>query len=252
MAPAVVVNAAAYTAVDKAENDAEAVRVVNVEGARIVAATCAQLRIPLIHISTDYVFDGSKAEPYSESDATCPLNVYGQSKLESEHNVVSSCEEHIILRTSWVYSPFGHNFVKTILRLAETRPEIGVVSDQFGNPTFALHLAEVILKTARRIVSEPAPHRLAGIYNVAGRDDTTWYDFAKEIFRCSRALGGPSAHVRPIATAEYETPAKRPANSRLDCTKLERVFGLTLPSWMEGARECVTRLVQPTGGALEG
>ena len=254
VAPAVVVSAAAYTAVDKAEDEDEAgfVRAINVEGPRVVAATCSRLGIPVVHISTDYVFDGSKAEPYSEGDATSPLNVYGRSKLEGERNVAANCEAHIILRTSWVYSPFGHNFVKSMLRLAETKPDIGVVSDQIGNPTYAPHLANAILRIARRVASEPEPSRLSGIYNAAGRGDTTWFGFAEETFRCSRSLGGPIARVRPITTADYKTPAKRPANSRLDCTKLEQVFGTSLPSWVEGARDCVARLVRPAVGAEEG
>jgi dTDP-4-dehydrorhamnose reductase len=250
--PDVVVSAGAYTAVDKAEDEAEVVRAINSEGPRIVATTCASLGISVIHISTDYVFDGTKAGPYLECDPTGPLNVYGRSKLEGERNVAANCGAHIILRTSWVYSPFGHNFVKTMLRLAETKPEIGVVSDQIGNPTYAPHLACAILNIARRIVSEPEPRRLAGIYNAAGSGETTWCGFAEEIFRCSRASGGPSARVRPIKTADYTTAAMRPANSRLDCTKLEQAFGLTLPSWVEGTRECVARLVRPAAGVSEG
>jgi dTDP-4-dehydrorhamnose reductase len=254
VAPAVVVSAGAYTAVDQAEDEAEAelARVINGEGPRIIGAACARLGIPVIHISTDYVFDGRKAEPYREDDPTGPLNVYGRSKLEGERSLAASCEAYVILRTAWVYSPFGNNFVKTMLRLAETRPEIGVVSDQVGNPTYALHLAEAILGVARRLVSHPEPRRLAGIYNAAGRGEATWCGFAEEIFRCSRSLGGPSARVRPITTADYVTPARRPPSSRLDCTKLEQVLGITLPSWMEGTRDCVAQLVQPASGAAKG
>jgi dTDP-4-dehydrorhamnose reductase len=249
VAPAVVVSAGAYTAVDKAEDEDAVVRAVNVEGPRVVAATCARLGIPVVHISTDYVFDGCKAAPYVEDDSTAPLNAYGRSKLEGERAIAASCEAHIILRTSWVYSPFGRNFVKTILSLAATKPEFGVVSDQIGNPTYALHLADAILTVARRIASEPEPRRLAGIYHAAGRGDTTWYGFAEEIVRCSRSFGGPRARVRPIRAADYKTSARRPANSRLDCTKLERAFGLALPSWMEGTRDCVARLVRPAAGS---
>jgi dTDP-4-dehydrorhamnose reductase len=164
----------------------------------------------------------------------------------------ASCDVYAILRTSWIYSPFGHNFVKTMLRLGETKPEIGVVSDQIGNPTYALHLADAILKVAHRLTSAPEPRRLAGIYNAAGRGDASWFDLAEEVFRCSRALGGPSARVRAITTADYKTPAPRPASSRLDCTKLERVLGIALPSWTEGTRDCVARLVRPAAGTLEG
>jgi dTDP-4-dehydrorhamnose reductase len=245
VAPAVVVNAGAYTAVDKAEEEADAVRAINCEGPRVVAATCARLDIPVVHISTDYVFDGRKGPPYAEGDPTGPLNAYGRSKLESERNVAASCKRHIILRTSWIYSPFGHNFVKTMLRLAQAKPEIGVVSDQIGNPTYAIHLADAILKISHRVVSEPETKGLAGIYNAAGMGDTTWCGFAEEIFRCSRSLGGPDAKLHPIATADYMTSARRPANSRLDCRKLKHVFGISLPSWVEGTRDCVTRLVVP-------
>jgi dTDP-4-dehydrorhamnose reductase len=254
VAPTVVVSAGAYTAVDKAEDEAEGALVcaVNVDGPRIVAATCARLGIPVVHISTDYVFDGCKAAPYLEDDATGPLNAYGRSKLEGERNIAANCEAHIILRTSWVYSPFGHNFLKTMLRLAETKPDIGVVSDQIGNPTYAPHLADAILKIASRVASDPEPSRLAGIYNAASRGDTTWFGFAEEIFRCSRALRGPVARVRPITTADYKTPAKRPASSRLDCTKLEQVLGIVLPSWVDGTHDCVARLVRPAAGAVEG
>jgi dTDP-4-dehydrorhamnose reductase len=244
IAPDIVISAGAYTAVDKAEEEAETVRAINSEGPRVVATACARRGVPVVHISTDYVFDGRKAQPYSEDDPTGPLNAYGRSKLEGERNVVASCEQHVILRTSWIYSPFGHNFVKTMLRLAQTKPEIGVVSDQIGNPTYALHLADAILKIARRVVSKSESRGLAGTYNAAGLGDTTWCGFAEEIFRCSRALGGPDARLNPIATADYQTPARRPANSRLDCTKLEQVFGITIPSWREGTRDCVERLLR--------
>jgi dTDP-4-dehydrorhamnose reductase len=254
LAPGVVVSAAAYTAVDKAEDAAEAalVEAVNAEGPRIVAATCAKFGIPVVHISTDYVFDGRKAKPYREDDATSPLNVYGRSKLAGERNVAAACEAHIILRTSWVYSPFGNNFVKTMLRLAETKPELGVVSDQIGNPTYAPHLADAILKIARRLAGEPEPRHLVGIYNAAGRGDTSWYGFAEEVFRCSRSLGAPWTRVRPILAADYKTPTTRPANSRLDCTKLERVFGIVLPPWKEGTRDCVARLVRTAASSVQG
>jgi dTDP-4-dehydrorhamnose reductase len=243
--PALVVSAGAYTAVDKAESEPQVVRAINGDGPGVVAATCARLCIPVIHISTDYVFDGAKATPYAESDPTGPLNVYGRSKLEGEQQVAANCRHHVILRTSWLYSPFGQNFVKTMLRLAKTKPEIGVVNDQTGSPTYTLHLAQAILTIANRLVSEPERGGVAGIYNVAGRGATTWCGFAEEIFRCSHALGGPGARVRPIATAAYPTPARRPANSRLECAKVERVFGISLPSWIEGTRDCVARLVRP-------
>lgn len=250
--PDLVVSAGAYTAVDKAESEPQAVRAINGDGPGIVAATCARLDIPVIHISTDYVFDGAKATPYAETDPTGPLNVYGRSKLEGERQVAANCRDHVILRTSWLYSPYGHNFVKTMLRLAETRPEISVVNDQTGSPTYTLHLAQAILTIASRLGSDPERGRVAGIYNVAGRGATTWCGFAEEIFRCSHALGGPAAQLRPIATAAYPAPARRPADSRLDCAKVERVFGINLPSWIEGTRDCVARLVRPAIREIEG
>jgi dTDP-4-dehydrorhamnose reductase len=251
-APDLVVSAGAYTAVDKAESESAVAHAVNGDGAGAVAAACAKAGVPVIHISTDYVFDGCKAEPYRESDATGPLNVYGRSKLEGERQVAANCARHIIVRTSWVYSPFGHNFVKTMLKMAQTRPEVGVVADQVGNPTYAPHLAEAVLAIADRLVADPERDRLAGIYNAAGQGAATWFVLAEEVFRCSRSLGGPSARVRPIATSEYPTPAARPASSRLDCTKLHRVFGIGLPPWEAGVRDCVARLVRPAAGATEG
>lgn len=251
-APDIVVSAGAYTAVDKAESEAAVAHAVNGAGPGAVASACAKAGIPVIHISTDYVFDGRKAEPYLESDPTGPLNVYGRSKLEGERQVAANCTRHIIVRTSWVYSPFGHNFVKTMLRLAQTRPEIGVVDDQVGNPTYAPHLAQAVLAIADRVVAGPERDRLAGIYNATGHGAATWFGFAEEVFRCSRSLGGPSARVRPIATVEYPTPAARPASSRLDCTKLQRAFGIGLPPWEVGVRDCVARLVRPTADAMKG
>ena len=251
-APALVVSAGAYTGVDRAESEPQVVHAVNGDGPGIVATTCAKLRIPVIHISTDYVFDGAKAIPYVESDPTGPLNVYGRSKLDGERQVAANCRHHVILRTSWLYGPFGHNFVKTMLRLAKTRLEIGVVNDQTGSPTYTLHLAQAILTIAGRLVSEPERCRVAGIYNVAGGGATTWCGFAEEIFRCSHALGGPGARVRPITTAEHPAPARRPANSCLDCAKVERVLGIGLPSWVEGTRACVAGLVRPAIREMEG
>jgi dTDP-4-dehydrorhamnose reductase len=242
--PSLVVNTAAYTAVDQAESDAAAAHAVNAEGAGAVAAVCDKLRIPIIHISTDYVFDGCKEGPYVESDPASPISVYGRSKLEGERRVAAACRRHLILRTSWLYSPFGHNFVKTMLRLGGSRPEIAVVDDQVGNPTYAPHLAEAVLEIARRLLAEPHRDHPWGVYHTAGSGSTTWRAFAEAIFGCSRDLGAPSVRVRPISTAEYPTPARRPANSQLDCAKLERAFGIKLPSWKVGTQDCVVRLMR--------
>ena len=232
--PDVVVNAAAYTGVDKAETEREMAFAVNAVGAGAVAAATHALGVPLIHISTDYVFDGSKAAPYTESDATAPLGVYGASKLAGEQAVLAAHPGAVICRTAWVYSPFGANFVKTMLRLAETRGEVGVVADQIGNPTNALDIADCVLQLASK--------RAEGVFHMAGPGDASWADLAEAIFAASAAHGGPSARVRRITTADYPTPAPRPANSRLDCRKLAETHGLSLPDWRPSLAAVVARL----------
>jgi dTDP-4-dehydrorhamnose reductase len=244
--PGVVVNCAAYTDVDKAESEEQRAFAVNSDGAGIVASSCAIHGIPLIHISTDYVFDGAKAEPYVESDPTGSTGVYGCTKLEGEARVVAACPEHIVLRSAWVHSPFGHNFVKTMLRLARTRAEIPVVDDQVGSPSYALHLADAILEIARQILEEPAGEPRWGVYHIAGTGETSWCGLAREIFAQSEKHGGPSARIRPISTADYPTSAKRPANSRLDCTALKTGFGIALPDWRVGVEACVARALATT------
>ncbi len=237
--PDLVVSAAAYTAVDRAEDEQDLAYAVNVIGAAAVAEAAATLRIPVIHISTDYVFSGDAARPYSEDDDTEPKTVYGYTKLRGEHAVASVNPRHIILRTSWVYSPFGTNFVKTMLRLAGERPAISVVADQWGNPTSALDLAEAILLVA----THPARER-SGIYHVAGSGDTNWANFARAIFASSKAAGGPCAEVHDIPSAEYPTRARRPLNSRLCCGKFERTFGWRAPPWQESTAAVVRRVLQ--------
>jgi dTDP-4-dehydrorhamnose reductase len=189
------------------------------------------------------VFDGRKVAPYVEGDPTGPINVYGRSKLEGEQRVAAGCKRHVILRTSWVFSPYGHNFVKTMLRLAAARPSLTVVDDQVGCPTCAPHLADAILKIALHINSAADPAGLWGIYHAAGRGEATWYGFAREVFQASAKLGGPSASVTAITTADYPTPARRPQNSRLDGTKLATTFGVVLPDWRLGVQECVSQVV---------
>ena len=241
--PDAVVNAAAYTAVDAAETEPERAYAINAAGAGHVAEACARREIPVIHISTDYVFDGAKPGPYGEDGPASPLGVYGLSKLRGEQRVAAANWRHVILRTSWLFSPFGANFVKTMLRLATTRSEIGVVDDQVGCPTYAPHLAECILAVAARVTGEPAKRDAFGVYHAAGGGAASWCEFAREVFRCSSELGGPAATAKPIPTADYPLPARRPANSRLDCSKLAREFGLALPPWRVGARDCVARLL---------
>lgn len=241
--PDMVVNAAAYTAVDKAEAEEELAHKVNAAGAGEIAAQCERLGVPLIHVSTDYVFDGAKQSPYVETDATAPLNAYGRSKLAGERAVAAACSRHIILRTSWIYSPFGTNFVRTMLRLAGERPELKIVDDQIGCPTYAPHLAHCILGIARKIGSKDVAPATWGTYHAAGRGETTWYGFAREIFRLRETKGIASPKLSGITTAEYPTPARRPANSRLDCSKLANTFGATLPGWKDGTRTCLDRLL---------
>jgi dTDP-4-dehydrorhamnose reductase len=239
--PDVVVNAAAYTHVDKAETEPdEAVRI-NARGAGYVAEACADAGVPLIHISTDYVFDGEKCSPYVESDAPGPLNAYGRSKLAGEQAVLEACPRPIILRTGWIHSPFGRNFVTTMLRLAQTRSEIAVIDDQHGTPTYAPDLATAILAIAQRVVREKGTD-LWGVYHISAEGETTWCGLAREVFRRARDCGGPTATVRPIPTSAYPTPARRPLNGRLEAGKLARTFGLRLPHWTTGVERCVRRL----------
>lgn len=242
-APELIVSAAAYTAVDRAESEEELAYAVNARGAGAVAAAARELGVPLIHLSTDYVFDGSKTAPYVEDDPTCPQTVYGASKLAGEEAVLANHKDAVILRTAWVYSPFGANFVKTMLRLADTRDEIGVVADQQGNPTSALDIADGILAIASALKRSPGPD-LRGIFHMTGTGEASWADFAELVFAESRRHGGPSADVRRIATSDFPAPAKRPANSRLDCSRLAHAYGVSLPSWQDSVAQVVARLVK--------
>lgn len=244
--PDVVVNAAAYTAVDKAESEQDAAFAANATGAGALAQACDLRKIPIIHISTDYVFDGKKLSPYVETDAVGPTSVYGRSKLDGERLVAAATPRHVILRTAWVHSPYGNNFVKTMLRLAETRAELGVVDDQWGTPSYAPHLADVILAIAETLVdSRHDGVDRWGIYHAAGTgESTTWCGFARHVFTEAAALGMPNAKVNPIPTSAYPTPATRPANSRLDTTKLETAFGTRMPDWRLGVAACVAELAQ--------
>jgi dTDP-4-dehydrorhamnose reductase len=230
-----VVNAAAYTAVDKAESDVDKAFAVNRDGAHNVASACATAGLPLIHISTDYVFDGTKPTAYLETDPPNPLGVYGQSKLEGELAVQRALPEHLILRTAWVYSAFGHNFVKTMLRLAAERPEIRVVNDQLGCPTSARDLAAAIAGITPVLVTHEAPW---GLYHCASQEVVSWYDVAVQTVACSRHAA--RCRIAPIATHEYPTPAKRPARSELDSSRFKDTFGISFPSWRESVKRVVT------------
>jgi dTDP-4-dehydrorhamnose reductase len=239
----VIVSAAAFTAVDKAEAERDAAFAVNQAGAAAIATAARRLDVPLIHLSTDYVFDGTKPDPYVESDPTGPTGVYGASKLAGEEAVLAAHDNVAILRTAWVYSPFGANFVKTMLRLAADRDEVSVVADQRGNPSSALDLADGIIAVAANMLASSDPAR-RGIFHMTGRGDASWAEFAAAIFEASAAGGGPSARVKPIGTADYPTPARRPANSRLAGDKLARAHHVRLPEWRQSTATIVARLVR--------
>ncbi|QND52045.1 dTDP-4-dehydrorhamnose reductase [Phyllobacterium sp. 628] len=240
--PDVIVSAAAYTAVDQAEDEPALAHAINADGAGAVARAAAELGIPVVQISTDYVFAGDGTEPYVETDKTGPQGVYGQSKLDGEIAVATANPRHIILRTAWVYSPFGKNFTKTMLRLAADRPTLSVVSDQWGNPTSALDIADGVLHIVRHLHDNP-DFADYGIYHLAGTGNTNWSGFARAIFAASQKRGGPSAEVKDILTADYPTKAKRPLNSRLSTQKLADVFGWKAPDWQQSTDAVVERLL---------
>ncbi len=240
--PDIIVNAAAYTAVDKAESEPDLAMAVNGAGAGAVAEAARALGVPIVQISTDYVFDGSKPAPYVESDPTGPLNAYGRSKLAGEQAVAAANPDHAILRTSWVYAAEGKNFLRTMLALAETRPELKIVADQRGAPGYAPDLADAVLKVCRNLLAVREDKALRGTFHMTGAGEATWADFAEAIFAGSAARGGKAAKVTPIPTTDYPTPAARPLNSRLDCTKLARVHGVTLPAWRDGLDRCLDRV----------
>jgi dTDP-4-dehydrorhamnose reductase len=241
IAPDVVINAAAYTAVDQAEDEPELANRINGEAPGELAAAAREIGAPIIHISTDYVFDGRKPQPYCEDDPVGPINAYGRSKLIGEELVRAAHPEHLILRTAWVYSPWGKNFVKTMLTLARTREEISVVNDQVGSPTSALDLADVLLSIA--MVERPR-----GTLHYAGTEMMSWAEFARRIFSASAEFGGPSARVRTINSAVLEGKVVRPSNSRLDSTALKSRFADFLPSPATGLRPVVARILRAAAG----
>jgi dTDP-4-dehydrorhamnose reductase len=241
--PDAIINAAAYTAVDKAESEPLRAFAVNRDGAAAVAAAACRLGVPLMHLSTDYVFSGEKETAYVETDETGPAGVYGKSKLAGEMAVRAAHPDAMIIRTSWIYSPFGRNFFKTILRLAGEKTELRVVADQYGNPTSALDLAETVLSIVPRI-SEGA----GAVFHLAGSGSTSWFGLAQQVLEASRRLGGPTAEVMPISTAEYQTAARRPANSRLDTSAFKERFGLALPDWRTGVGATVSQIILGRNG----
>ncbi|MCL9804096.1 dTDP-4-dehydrorhamnose reductase [Flavobacterium amniphilum] len=221
------INAAAYTAVDKAESEFEKAHLVNVIGPENLAKACQNSGATLIHISTDFVFDGTSSVPYLETDQTNPIGVYGQTKLDGEKKVTENCEKYYIIRTSWVYSQFGSNFMKTMLRLAQDRDTLNVVSDQIGTPTNAVDLAEAILSIIEHPNSTDGQN--SGIYNFSNEGICSWFGFAKEIFRINTI----NITVNPIPTEAYPTPAKRPSYSVLDKSKIKAIFDINIKPWQE-------------------
>ena len=227
--PDAVINAAAYTAVDQAENEEAVATVINGDAPRAMAKACAELGIPFVHISTDYVFEGTSQAPWQPQDQTAPQNAYGRSKLAGETGIANSGGTYAILRTSWVVSVYGANFIKTMLRLSATRDVLNIVGDQIGGPTPARDIAMACLQIAEQLIREPSK---SGIYHFSGTPDVSWADFAREIFE----QAGKSVTVTPIPTTDYPTPAKRPLNSSMDCTATKRVFGIERPDWVTGLK----------------
>lgn len=240
--PDAIVSAAAYTAVDKAESEQELVFAVNAKGPQALAEVADEMGIPVVHLSTDYVFAGDSQSIYVETDATGPASIYGQSKLAGEEAVAAATPNHAILRTAWVYSPFGANFLKTMLQLAETRDALNVVADQYGTPTSALDIADAVIAIATRLATDSDP-KLRGTFHLTGSGEATWAEFAEEIFAVLQAKSGKSVSVCPITTEQYPTPAKRPANSRLSTEKLAKTYGIVLPDWKKSTKVVLDRLL---------
>ncbi|WHA42033.1 dTDP-4-dehydrorhamnose reductase [Agrobacterium larrymoorei] len=241
--PDLIISTAAYTAVDQAESQQPLAYAVNSQAIGLIGETARKIGVPVIHLSTDYVFDGTSKSAYTEAEITNPINVYGRSKREGERKLISSGADHAILRTSWVYSTYGKNFLKTMLNLATNRDEISVVSDQRGSPTSALDLADGVLSVAKNMLSS-ANVDMRGIFHLCGQGATDWATFAEEIFSVSRKIGGPYAKVRRITTAEFPTPARRPPNSCLNCQKIDTFHGVRLPDWKASVQIAVKKLIQ--------
>jgi dTDP-4-dehydrorhamnose reductase len=229
--PDLVVNAGAYTAVDRAESEPDAAFACNRDGPANLAVVCARDELPLIHLSTDYVFDGNRTGAWREDDPTAPLGVYGASKLAGEEAIRERTDRHVIMRTAWVYSATGQNFVKTMLRLGDQRDELRIVADQTGCPTAAHEIARAIVVVAERLLADPVAAHY-GTYHYCARGETTWYGFAEAIFRLARPYRRTTPRLLPIATADYPTPARRPANSVLDCSRIERDYAVERPWWL--------------------
>lgn len=235
--PDLIINAAAHTAVDQAESEPEAAFAINATAPGILAEEALALDIPLIHYSTDYVFDGSKSEPYNEADAPNPLGVYGKSKLAGEQAITAVQGKHLILRTSWVYSSHGRNFLLTMQRLLQEKPELRIVADQIGAPTWAGTIANSTLALIERW--QAGQIGAWGTYHLTAQGETSWFGFAQAIGEALRQQGKPCATLVPIPSSDYPTPAARPLNSRLDCTRLKREWAVSQPDWQTALRECL-------------
>jgi dTDP-4-dehydrorhamnose reductase len=245
--PSLVVNAAAYTKVDLAESNVEEARKTNEIGPGVVAQACAAAGIPMTHISTDYVFDGTKQDGYQESDPVCPINIYGSTKAAGEDAVRRVLERHVIIRTAWVYSEFGHNFLKTILGLAATRDELRIVADQHGSPTSAAELAEAVLNAGFAFLHD---RNLAGTYHFTAGGVTTWHGFATRIVEAAAPITGRNPRVIPIGTSDHPTAVKRPANSLLDCRLFVEKFGFLPRHWTVGV-DATTRILAASSQKAE-
>ena len=229
----IIVNCAAFTAVDKAESSQELCHLLNAKAPEYLAAAVAKRGGYLVQVSTDYVFDGTNHTPYTEDEATCPNSVYGSTKLEGEKLAMAACANTMIIRTAWLYSTFGNNFVKTMIRLGQEKPELGVIFDQIGTPTYAGDLAAAIMAAINHGI-------VPGIYHFSNEGVISWYDFTKAIHRIA---GITSCHVKPLHTAEYPTPAARPHYSVLDKTKIKQTYGIEIPYWEESLEQCVAKLL---------
>ena len=242
--PDVIVNAAAHTAVDKAESEAELAHTLNALAPGVLAQEAARLGALLVHYSTDYVFDGSGTRPWREDDATGPLSVYGQTKLDGERLIQAACPNHLIFRTSWVYAARGGNFAKTMLRLGQERERLSVIDDQFGAPTGADLLADVTAHAIRQVLHRPQD---AGLYHLVAGGETTWNGYAKYVLgqakQASPAINIKAVEVAAVATSAFPTPARRPHNSRLDTSRLQATFGLSLPDWQRGVARMLTEIL---------
>jgi dTDP-4-dehydrorhamnose reductase len=247
-----IVNPAAYTAVDKAESEPGLAYAINADAPRALGEAAAELGIPVIHFSTDYVFNGSGSTPWTETDATGPLGVYGASKLAGEQALAASGAAYLIFRTSWIYGSRGRNFLLTILRLAQQKDELRVVDDQHGAPTWSGDLARLVLHVMKKMIDQSggtsSPHdavrAVQGIYHAVDRGEATWFSFAQEFLRLAvdACPDTKIARLVPIPTSEYPTPARRPVNSRLDCSRLQQVFGITMPPWQQSAAAVIAEI----------